>query len=122
MRESNTQVIYLYERVFTFITFRSKGWAHNRDKIRVNDSNLRVDTLAAIAAISEEHGLIDYVVYPKAIKIEVFVAFINLIANKFCGGNLAQFLDNQFVHKTKDTKLLFENLNIIEILNVPYCL
>jgi hypothetical protein len=30
-----------------------------------------------IAAISEEHGLIDYIVHPKAINTEVFVAFIN---------------------------------------------
>ena len=54
MRESNTQVIYLDETVFTFSTFRAKGWAHNRDRIRINDSNLRVTTLAVIAAISEE--------------------------------------------------------------------
>jgi hypothetical protein len=58
MRESNTQVVYLDETMFTFSTFRSKGWAHNRDRIRINDSNLRVTTLAVIAAISEEHGLI----------------------------------------------------------------
>jgi hypothetical protein len=38
---------------------------------------LRVTTLAVIAAISEEHGLIDYIVHPKAINSEVFVAFIN---------------------------------------------
>jgi len=30
-----------------------------------------------IAAISEEHGLIDYIMHPKAINTEVFVAFIN---------------------------------------------
>ena len=77
MRESNTQVIYLDETMFTFSTFRAKGWAHNRDRIHVNDSKLRVTTLAVIAAISEEHGLIDYVVHPKAINTEFFVAFIN---------------------------------------------
>ena len=31
------------------------------------------------------------------------------------------FLDNLSVHKTKDAKLLFEELNITEIFNVPYC-
>ena len=48
--------------------------AHNRDRIRVDDSKLKINTLAVIAAISEEHGLIDYVVQPKAINTEVFVA------------------------------------------------
>ena len=76
MHESNTQVVYLDETVFTFSTFRAKGWAHNRDRIRIDDSKLKVTTLAEIAAISEEHGLIDYVVHPKAIKMEVFVALL----------------------------------------------
>jgi hypothetical protein len=50
MHDSNTQVIYLDETVFTFSTFRAKGWAHNRERIRVNDSDLKVTTLAVIAA------------------------------------------------------------------------
>ncbi len=42
-----------------------------------------------IAAISEEHGLIDYVVHPKAIKTEVVIfAFINLITDKLVGEEL----------------------------------
>ncbi len=85
MHESNTRVIYLDETMFTFSTFRAKGWAHNRDKIRVIDSNLRVTTLAVIAAISEEHSLIDYVVHPKAIKTEVFVPFITKIYETIVG-------------------------------------
>jgi hypothetical protein len=77
MRESRTQVEYLDETMFTFSIFRSKGRANNRDRIRIKDSNLRVTTLAVIATISEELGLIDYIVHPKAINLEVFVAFIN---------------------------------------------
>ena len=77
MHESKTQVVYLDETVFTFSTFRAKGWAHNRERIRVDDSKLKVTTLAVIAAISEEDGLIDYVVHPKAINTEVFVAIIS---------------------------------------------
>jgi hypothetical protein len=114
-------MVYLDETMFNFSTFRSKGWAHNRDRIRINNSNLRVSTLAVIAAISEEHGLIDYVVHPKAINSEVFVSFINQIAEKLRRGDFAQFLDNLSVHKTKDAKHLFEKLNITEIFNVPYC-
>jgi transposase len=87
---------------------------------RINDSNMRVTTLAVIAAISEEHGLIDYLVHPKAINSEIFVAFINQIAEKLLGRDFALFLDNLSVHKTKDTKLLFEKFNITEIFNVPY--
>ena len=37
MEESKTQVIYLDETVFTFRTFRSKGWANRRERIKVDD-------------------------------------------------------------------------------------
>ena len=67
MRESNTQVVYLDETMFTFSTFRANGWAHNSDRIRINESKLRVTTLAVIAGISEDHGLIDYIVHLKVI-------------------------------------------------------
>jgi hypothetical protein len=55
-----------------------------------------------IAAISEEHGLIDYIVHPNAINSELFVALHNQIAEKLGGGVFALFLDNLSVHKTKD--------------------
>ena len=121
MHESNTRVIYLDQTVFTFSTFRSKGWAHKRDRIKVNDSDLKVQTLALIAAISEDGGLIDFAIHPKAINTEVFVSFVKQMSEKVGGEDFALFLDNLSVHKTKDAKLLFESLNITEIFNVPYC-
>ena len=121
MEESKTPVVYLDETVFTFSTFRSKGWAHRRDRIKINDSDLKVQTLALIAAISEDGGLIDFAIHPRAINTEVFIAFIRQLSQKYGGGDFALFLDNLSVHKTKDAKLLFEELNITEIFNVPYC-
>jgi hypothetical protein len=43
----------------------------------VNDSNLKIKTLALIAAICEDGGLVDFAIHPKAINTESFVAFIN---------------------------------------------
>ena len=109
MHESNTRVIYLDETVFTFSTFRSKGWAHKRDRIKVNDSDLKVQTLALIAAISEDGGLIDFAIHPKAINTEVFVSFVKQMSEKVGGEDFALFLDNLSVHKTKDAKLLLNH-------------
>ena len=74
-----------------------------------------------IAAISEDDGLIDYLVHYRAINTEVFLAFVKQVAQKVNGNDFALFLDNLNVHKTKEAKLLFESLNITEIFNVPYC-
>ena len=76
MEESHTKVVYLDEAKFTFHTFLSKGWAHRRDRIKVIDSDLRVQTLALIAAISEDGGLIDFAIHPRAINTEVLIAFV----------------------------------------------
>jgi len=80
-----------------------------------------VQTTAVIAAISEDGGLIDYLLHPRAINTEVFLAFVKQVAQKLDGGDFALFLDNLNVHKTKEAKLLFEELNITEVFNVPYC-
>ena len=56
-----------------------------------------------------------------AINTENFVALVRTLAEKLGGGDFALFLDNFSVHKTRPAKLLFEELNITEIFNVPYC-
>ena len=101
---------------------RAEKWTEEGLPIEyLNLSYLPHEKLAENAAISEEHGFIDYIVHPKAINPEVFVAFINLIADKLGVGDFALFLDKLIVHKTNDAKHLFENLNITENFNVPYC-
>ena len=107
--------------MFTCRTFWTKGWAHMRDRVRINDSDLKVQTLALVAAIREFEGLIDFAIHPLAINTETFVAFVRQLAGKLGGGDFALFLDNLTVHKTRSAKLLFEELNITEIFNVPYC-
>ena len=110
MEESNSRVVYLDETVFTFSTFRSKSWAHRRDRIKVIDSDLRVKRLALIAAISEDGGLIDYAIHPRAINTEFFVAFIRQLSLKLGGDDYALFLDNLSVHKTREAKLIYKDL------------
>jgi hypothetical protein len=46
---------------------------------------------------------------------------VRQISIKLEGGDFALFLDNLSVHKTKDAKVMFEELNITKIFNVPYC-
>jgi hypothetical protein len=76
MEESQTRVVYLDETVFTFCMFLAKGWVHRRDRIKVNDSDLKVQTLALIASISKDGGLIDFAIHPRPINTEIFVAFV----------------------------------------------
>ena len=49
------------------------------------------------------------------------IPFVRQLSKKLGGEDFALFLDNLSVHKTKEAKRLFEELNITEIFNVPYC-
>ena len=68
-----------------------------------------------------EDGLIDFAIHPRSINTETFVAFVRQLSQKLAGEDFALFLDNLSVHKSGQAKLLFEELNITEIFNVPYC-
>ena len=69
-KTSNQKIIFLDETVFTFSTFRSKAWSHHRHRLQVVDSDLRIQTMAMISAISAENGLEGFLLHPKSIKTE----------------------------------------------------
>ena len=56
--------------MFTFSTFRSKAWSSHLNRIKVVDSDLRIEAIAMISAISAENGLEGYLLHPKSIKTE----------------------------------------------------
>jgi DDE superfamily endonuclease len=115
------KIIFLDETVFTFSTFRSKAWSSQHSCIKVVDSDLKIQTMAMVSAISLENGLEGYLLHPKSIKTEQFVEFVKELSKKEEGKAFSLFLDNLTVHKAKESKDLFERLNITEIYNVPYC-
>ena len=90
----NMKIVYVDEAVFTFNTFRSKAWSQKNTSIRVQESAIKVKTMALIAAISENGGLEAYSLHPKSIKTEEFVAFVEKLSAKFEKRDFAIFLDN----------------------------
>jgi hypothetical protein len=100
--------IFLDETVFTFSTFRSKAWSTHHNRIKVVDSDLRIQTQAMISAISADRGLEGYYIHPRSIKTEQFTEFIRDLASKQDGQFFSLFMDNLTVHKAKESKQLFE--------------
>lgn len=115
------KIVFLDETMFTFSTFCSKAWSSHRNRIKVADSDMKIETIAMVSAISADCGLEGYLLHPKSIKTEQFVAFVKELSAKLGSQPFSLFLDNLTVHKAKESKMLFEQLNITEIFNVPYC-
>jgi transposase len=86
----------------------------------VKDADAKIKTLALVAAISEDCGLEAFSIYPRSINSENFVAFVQLLSQRFGGQEFAVFMDNLQVHKTKEVVEACKALKVQAIFNVPY--
>ena len=77
-------------------------------------------TQALLAGISEEDGLECYVINPRSIKVEQYIAFLEKIREKYTEGEIMLFDDNISVHKTQEKMIASERLRITPVFNVPY--
>lgn len=90
--------------MFTFSTFSKKSWSPAYNSIQVIDRKVTVKTHAIIAGISEENGLEAYLIYPKSIKTEEYLAFLEKLHDKYGGRRIILFIDNLQVHKTNEAR------------------
>ena len=63
-------MIYLDESIFSFRTFYTRAWSQKKQNLEIDSEKIKVDTMALIAAISEDEGLEDYLIHPRAISTE----------------------------------------------------
>jgi transposase len=119
-RLTDKKLVWVDEAVFTFNTFSTRAWSARHDTIRVQDTDARVQTMAFIAAISEDCGLEAWAMHPNAISTPEFVLFVEQLSAKFRGAEFAIFLDNLQVHKTQAVAEACKELRAQRIFNVPY--
>ena len=119
-RQKDVKLVWVDEAVFTFNTFRTRAWAGPNHCIQVQDADARVQTMAFIAAISEDRGLEAWAMHPNAITKTEFVAFLEQLSARFQGAEFAVFLDNLSVHKTKEVQEACDRLRVRRIFNLPY--
>lgn len=119
-RLSDKKLVWIDEAVFTFNTFRKRAWSAKYSSISVKDCDMKIKTMALIAAISEDGGLEAYSIHSRSINSEDFVAFIQILASKFHGIEFAMFMDNLRVHKTKAVLEACRLHQVSTIYNVPY--
>lgn len=120
VRLRDKKLVWVDEAVFTFNTFSTKAWSGKYTSIEIKDADMRVPTMALVAAISEDCGLEAYALHPRSISTQEFLSFINLLSDRFGGDEFAMFMDNLQVHKTKEVVDLCRARKVQQIFNVPY--
>jgi hypothetical protein len=119
-RLSDKKLVWVDEAVFTFNTFNTKALSGRNDSIRVQDADAWVQTMAFIAAISEDRGLEAWAMHPNSISTPEFVAFVEQLSSLFHGAEFAIFMDNLQVHKTQAVGDTCTELKVKHIFNLPY--
>ena len=77
-------------------------------------------SLALIAAASIDRGVEIYQIYRRSIDSTAYIEFLEGIAKLYPGEDVAIFLDNMRVHRSKKTGEAYKRLGIIPIFNIPY--
>ena len=73
-----------------------------------------------VAGISDDVGLEAYMIVPSSVNRYSFIDFLKLVREANPNGRLAIFMDNLYVHKTKEVQRTMEELDMISIFSVPY--
>ena len=100
-RLRDIKLLWVDETMFTFRTFAARAWSAKHQSIEVKDADIRVNSTAFLGAISEDGGLEAYALHPRAISTTEFVAFVETIAAKYQGCEVAMFMDNLPVHRSR---------------------
>ena len=106
--------------MFTFNTFSTRAWSAKHMSIQVDDADIRIKTIAFIGAISDNGGLEAYTIHTKDITTVEFVKLVEMLSAKFLGLELAIFMDNLQVHRTKEVLETCKRLKVRPIFNVPF--
>ena len=97
-RLKDMKLVWVDEAVFTFNTLGKRAWASKFQSINVNDVDFKVRTTAIIAGISEDGGLEALTMHKKSVTTPDFVAFIEMLSERFHGVGFDLFMDNLRVH------------------------
>lgn len=114
------KIIYLDESMFTTKTFRSAEYMVRKQHLQIPMPSVSQRATALIMAISEEDGAEHHGIYKDSVNQQKFAEYIDelYIANKHT--NIAVFMDNLSVHRTKSIQKQLDELDIPSIFSVPY--
>jgi len=106
--------------MFTFNTFSTRAWSAKHQSIEVNDTEIRIKSMAFLGAISDNGGIEAYTMHAKAITTKEFIEFVEMLSAKFHRQDFAIFMEKLQVHKTKEVLETCKHLKARPIFNVSY--
>ena len=112
--------MYLDEINFTKLSFQSKEWSCKNTNLAVDQRDIYTGYHSVIAAISEEKGVDQFIIYSAAVDSDDFIDYLQRLRKRHGKAPLAMFCDQLAVHKSRAVKPYYDSLDIVPIYNVGY--
>jgi len=106
-------VVFLDEINFTKLSLARREWSARNSNLSVDQKEVYTGYRSVIATMTAERGIGLCLVHPKAVAAEDFVPFLRKLRTKLIRRPIALFMDNLWVHKSRDVQPEYERLDIM---------
>ena len=120
LRREGRQFIYLDEINFTKRSVVLREWSSKNSNLTVDQKELYVGYKSVIASMRENQGIVLLQIDNQAINSYDFVEYMHLLRRKMGSLPIALFMDQLQVHKSRDVREYFDELDIKPVFNVGY--
>ena len=113
-------IIFLDEINFTKRSIQQRDWSRKNSNLAIDQEEIYVPYRSVIASMTEEHGIDHIAIYDSAITQDEFIRYLKALRSKHKRRPLALMMDQLAVHKGREVKPYYQQLNITPIYNVAY--
>ena len=114
------RILYLDEMMITTRTMPTHEWSRKNTNIAISYHQFQQKAISGIAAISWQRG-VDYVIlFKKSVNRDKFKIFLQGVRDKFPFDDIALYMDNLSVHKSKEITERMDELGFAYIFGPAY--
>ena len=113
--EDKLPIYYLDECMFTVRTYHPKEFAPVNENITIGAAEFGIKATAFLGVIGQNKAIFHYHLYPRSVNTERYIIFLKSLRKKHGKGPIILYLDNLNVHKSKDSRKAYDELEIYPI-------
>jgi len=114
------RLLFLDEVNFTKLSLPKRDWSEKHSNLAVEQSDVYQGYRSVLACMTEGRGIELLEIQDHAFDSTDFMKYLKSMRRKYKTEPLALFMDQLAVHRHKDVKPLYEQLNIRPVFNVGY--
>ena len=119
-RQEGRMIIYLDEVNFTKLSLPTREWSKKNSNLAVEQEDVYQGYRSVLVSMHETYGIQNQKIQNRAINSEDFISYLKTLRSRYFQTPLALFMDQLTVHRSKEVRPWYAQLNIKPIFNVGY--